>query len=125
MTAETNKPLTGRMRPDGSCMDLQAYEQAGVGPLDAVGRCLHADCAMRRPLFSCAKGDELTVNLDNGRIVDPHIAPHLRLRLGRSERRDEEKRERQPERPARSFSPNCAQGGFSSISANAGERLLT
>src|SRR5271169_5814322 len=29
MTATTEKPLTQRMRPDGSYLDLRAYEQAG------------------------------------------------------------------------------------------------
>src|ERR1700691_4673724 len=29
MTAPTEKPLTGNMRPDGSPLDLSAYEQAG------------------------------------------------------------------------------------------------
>ena len=29
MTATTEKPLTGNMRPDGSCLDMPAYEQAG------------------------------------------------------------------------------------------------
>jgi NADH-quinone oxidoreductase subunit F len=29
MTANSEKPLTGRMRPDGSYLDLRAYEQAG------------------------------------------------------------------------------------------------
>ena len=53
---------------------------------------------MRRPLLSGPNGDELAINLDNGRIVDLHIARHLRLRLGRSEGRDKKKRERQPKR---------------------------
>ena len=29
MTGSTEKPLTGNMRPDGSVLDLLAYEQAG------------------------------------------------------------------------------------------------
>jgi NADH-quinone oxidoreductase subunit F len=29
MTANTEKPLTRNMRPDGSFLDLRAYEQAG------------------------------------------------------------------------------------------------
>ena len=29
MTSSTEKPLTGNIRPDGSVLDLPAYEQAG------------------------------------------------------------------------------------------------
>jgi hypothetical protein len=43
---------------------------------------LRADSAMRRPLLSGADSDELAANLDHGRIVDLHVAGHLRLRLG-------------------------------------------
>jgi hypothetical protein len=38
---------------------------------------------MRRLLLSGAKGDELAVNLDNGRIVDLYVTGHSRLRLSR------------------------------------------
>ena len=48
----------------------------------------------------------MAVDLDHGRIVDLHVAGHLRLRLGRSERRREKKRKRKPEDPARPFSRN-------------------
>jgi hypothetical protein len=59
-------------------------------------------------LLSGAKCDELAVNLDDRRIVDARVAGHLRLRLGRPQRRGEEKDERQ--RPGCSFSPNSAHG---------------
>ena len=53
---------------------------------------------MRGPLLSGANSDESAADLDHGRIVDLHIAGHLRLRLGRPEGRPEEKCERKPER---------------------------
>jgi hypothetical protein len=60
---------------------------------------------MGRALLSGAQSNELALNLDDRRIVDECVAGHLRLRLGRPEGRDKEKRERQPERPGRSYSP--------------------
>jgi hypothetical protein len=49
---------------------------------------------MRRPLLSGADSDELPADLDHGRIMDLHVPGHLRLQLGRCERRRQEKRER-------------------------------
>jgi hypothetical protein len=49
----------------------------------------------------------------------------LRLRLGRPEGRREEKRERQPKRPAHSFSPDRSHRGFSSMLANTANDLST
>ena len=41
MTANTEKPLTRRMRPDGSFLDAGAYEQAGG--YQAIRKVLRAD----------------------------------------------------------------------------------
>ena len=72
------KPSAARAQAGGPLAD-----HARVGPLDAVRRGLGADRAVGRPLLSGAKRDELAVNLDHRRIVDLHVAAHLRLRLGR------------------------------------------
>jgi hypothetical protein len=73
---------------------------------------------MRGPLLSGADSNELPADLDHGRVVDLHVAGHLRLRLGRHEGRSQEKREPEPERPARSFSPDWSHRGFSCMLAN-------
>jgi hypothetical protein len=46
MTATTEKPLTGKMRPDGSYLDLGAYEEAGG--YQAIRKVLNSGMTQKR-----------------------------------------------------------------------------
>src|ERR1700677_4064722 len=98
-------------------------DQARVRPSDPIRRGFYADGPVRGSLLSRADSDKLAADLDHRGVVDLHITDHLRLRLGRPDGRRQEKREREHERPARSFSPHWSHRGFSCNAREQGHRL--
>ena len=71
---------------DTSRFLVAGADHACIRPLDPVGRGFDPDGAVRRPLLPGADGDELSVNLDDRRIVDARVAGELRLNLGGAHR---------------------------------------
>ena len=70
MTANSEKPLTGKMRPDGSFPDVRAYEQAGG--YQAIRKVLSGGMTSQAVI---GEVKDATVVLNNGRTA--RVTMHL------------------------------------------------